>query len=176
MLKSLLLLATLIQAITCQQPIATPVFTAGDTAYPNTPKAKTYFCIKIPSVLRTPKGDLIAFGEGRVGSCADVAPTDLIYRRSVDDGVSWSELGIFHSDENTGNGTIGNIAPVSVTSDGSIFAPFTRNNREVWYSRSNDDGNTWDEPIIMPTMRKDDWVWVSQCIYFKSGSHFLQLS
>ena len=58
------------------------VFSANATAGGN-----TYFCIKIPTLLEhPPTGSLIALGEGRVGSCADVAWTDLLIRRSVDGG------------------------------------------------------------------------------------------
>ena len=78
-------------------------------------------------------------------------------RRSTDEGVTWSDLEIFHS---AGNNTVGNIAPVSVPSINTIFAPFTRNNREVWMSKSIDDGVTWSEPFEMPDMRNDDWIWV----------------
>jgi len=121
------------------------------------PTETTYFCIKIPTILRTAKNDLLAWGEARVGSCADVAPTHLVLRRSIDEGLSWSELSIFHSD---GDNTVGNIAPVVVKETGAIMAPFTRNNREVWMSKSLDDGVTWSEPIEMVDMRMDDWIWV----------------
>jgi sialidase-1 len=71
--------------------------------------------------------------------------------------MTWSDLEIFHSD---GENTIGNIAPVLEKESGVIFAPFTRNNREVWMSKSLDDGLTWSAPFEMPDMRNDDWIWV----------------
>ncbi|GMI06457.1 hypothetical protein TrLO_g11798 [Triparma laevis f. longispina] len=133
------------------------VFKAGDVVNPGASEEKTYFCTKIPTILRTPKGDLLAWGEARVGSCADVAPTDLVMRRSTDEGSTWSDLTIFQSH---GNNTSGNIAPVSVPSINTIFAPFTIDNRATWMTKSVDDGLTWSEPFEMPDMRKDDWIWV----------------
>ncbi|GMI47022.1 hypothetical protein TrCOL_g1014 [Triparma columacea] len=133
------------------------VFNAGDIVYPGTDQETTYFCIKIPTILRTSSSNLLAWGEARVGSCADVAPTHLVLRRSIDEGMTWSDLEIFHSD---GENTIGNIAPVVEKESGVIFAPFTRNNREVWMSKSLDDGLTWSAPFEMPDMRNDDWIWV----------------
>jgi len=51
----------------------------------------TYFCVKIPALVKLFSGSLLAFGEGRVGSCEDVAETHLIYRRSEDGGTSWGD-------------------------------------------------------------------------------------
>jgi sialidase-1 len=116
----------------------------------------TYFCIKIPSILLTSSETLIAFGEGRVGSCADVAETHLISRRSYDGGATWDNATIVYADP--GN-VIGNAAPVQ-SSDGLISLPFTRNNRETWYTSSNDDGLTWTSPVNMPLWQDDNWVWV----------------
>eukprot|EP00615_Pteridomonas_danica_P010990 CAMPEP_0114329698 /NCGR_PEP_ID=MMETSP0101-20121206/1239_1 /TAXON_ID=38822 ORGANISM="Pteridomonas danica, Strain PT" /NCGR_SAMPLE_ID=MMETSP0101 /ASSEMBLY_ACC=CAM_ASM_000211 /LENGTH=363 /DNA_ID=CAMNT_0001459425 /DNA_START=15 /DNA_END=1106 /DNA_ORIENTATION=- len=116
----------------------------------------TYFCIKIPSILLTDSGALLAFGEGRVGSCADVAETHLISRRSFDGGETWENATIVYSDP--GN-VIGNAAPVQANNS-LISIPFTRNNRETWYTSSNDDGATWTSPIMMSSWQDENWVWV----------------
>ena len=129
---------------------AVEVFTANLTA-----NGFSYFCVKIPSLIKT-KDAIIAFGEGRIGSCADVAPTHLIYRMSHDQGGSWGEVNIFHQD---GDNVIGNIAPV-VLPNGLILAPFTKNNRLAMMSRSQDGGLTWETPETTPDLLKEDWIWV----------------
>ncbi len=61
------------------------VFTAGEAGY---------FCIKIPSLLATPSGALLATGEGRHDNCSDYTWTDLVFKRSTDGGKTWCVL--FH--------------------------------------------------------------------------------
>ena len=46
-------------------------------------------CIKIPVLLATHAGTLLALAEARVSSCSDGAQTDLIVKRSTDQGTSW---------------------------------------------------------------------------------------
>lgn len=60
-----------------------PVFTGGDGVY------HTY---RIPSVIETEAGTLLAFAEGRVGSAADRRENDLVLRRSTDNGVTWDAM------------------------------------------------------------------------------------
>jgi Neuraminidase (sialidase) len=81
----------------------------------------------------------------RLESCEDVAGTDLIYRRSHDNGQTWSDAHILHSNSSsTESNVIGNAAPV-VNSKGRVIVPFNRNNRETWMMYSDDDGYTWSQ-------------------------------
>ena len=59
------------------------VFVAGDGSY------HTY---RIPAVLETRDGTLLAFAEGRVGAAADRRENDIVLRRSTDNGASWGPL------------------------------------------------------------------------------------
>ena len=61
------------------------VFQAGDGAF------HTY---RIPSVLETRDGTLLAFAEGRVGGAADRRENDIVLRRSTDNGLTWGPLQI----------------------------------------------------------------------------------
>eukprot|EP00928_Gymnodinium_smaydae_P029387 TRINITY_DN2214_c0_g2_i2.p1 TRINITY_DN2214_c0_g2~~TRINITY_DN2214_c0_g2_i2.p1 ORF type:complete len:650 (+),score=43.82 TRINITY_DN2214_c0_g2_i2:30-1979(+) len=49
-------------------------------------------CFRIPSIVQTDSGTLVAFAESRVGSCADSAATGIVARRSLDGGQSWEPM------------------------------------------------------------------------------------
>merc|ERR1719345_140311 len=49
-------------------------------------------CFRIPSVVQTTKGTLVAFAEARFGSCSDGAVHELATRRSTDSGQTWSKI------------------------------------------------------------------------------------
>jgi sialidase-1 len=76
------------------------VFTAGEGGY------HTY---RIPSVILTPRGSLIAFAEGRRGGAGDAGDIDLVSRRSEDGGRTWSPVVVLGDN---GPNTFGNPCPV----------------------------------------------------------------
>lgn len=49
------------------------------------------FCFRIPAVVQTGRGTLVAVAEARYGSCADEFARNLVVKRSLDGGDSWSE-------------------------------------------------------------------------------------
>ena len=50
----------------------------------------SYYCIKIPGLLLTSSGTLLAFGEARKPNCDDThIQTDIVIKRSFDKGKSW---------------------------------------------------------------------------------------
>ena len=121
----------------------TIVFTRGEGGY---------FCIRIPSILTTSKGTLIAFGEARMYSCSDNTQIDIVYKRSVDNGQTWSNLQILYRGNSTnGNYTrVGNVAPVQLKYNQRILIPFCKNNLIVMQTYSDDDGLTFSPPQIIP--------------------------
>eukprot|EP01095_Lingulamoeba_sp_RSL-Kostka_P016763 TRINITY_DN832_c0_g1_i1.p1 TRINITY_DN832_c0_g1~~TRINITY_DN832_c0_g1_i1.p1 ORF type:complete len:364 (-),score=86.06 TRINITY_DN832_c0_g1_i1:112-1203(-) len=121
-----------------------------------------YYCIKIPDILTTFDGVLLAFGEGRRESCSDFTWTDLVLKRSFDNGTTWSELQIVHTNSTHSDmNVIGNAAPVQLKQNSRILVPFTRNNLEVWLTYSDDDGKTWSTPTnISKNVVEEDWEWI----------------
>ena len=120
-----------------------------------------YYCIKIPSLLTTAKGTLIAFGEGRMYSCSDFTWTDLIYKRSTDGGKTWGPLTILYSNS-TKRGqhvVVGNAAPVVLRDSHRILLPFCRNNLQVMLTHSDDDGVTWSPPSNISGVVHPSWRW-----------------
>ena len=117
-----------------------------------------YHCFRIPSLVTTPDGIILAFCEARRDSCRDHADVDLVMRRSLDGGRTWSNLTVlFNDDEHT----IGNPCPVVDQRTGTIWLPFCRNNRSILMTSSEDAGLTWSEPVdITSVAKKKEWHWV----------------
>jgi sialidase-1 len=121
-----------------------------------------YYCIKIPTILTTIKGTLLAFGEARKPSCSDYAQTDIVYKRSLDNGQTWSNMRILFQGNATNNNfsRVGNIAPVQLDYNGRILIPFCKNNLIVMQTYSDDDGVTFSLPQIIPNVTRPEWKWV----------------
>lgn len=112
------------------------VFVAGTGGY------HTY---RIPALVVTPKGTVLAFCEGRKASGRDDGDIDLLLRRSRDGGATWGPLQVVHEEGGTAPITIGNPCPI-VAADGTVHLLFTRNNQRAFYTRSTDDGTSFSAP------------------------------
>lgn len=103
-----------------------------------------YYCFRIPSLLYTLNGTLLAFAEGRKGSCNDHGWVDIVMKRSNDNGTTWSDLVVVQTASTPQlEVTIGNPCPLQDRDTGSIFLAFCRNNLEVFLLESVDDGASW---------------------------------
>lgn len=136
-------------------------------------RTEGYHTFRIPAIVTSPKGTLLAFCEGRKGGGGDSGDIDLVLKRSADGGKTWSELLVVADHEDN---TIGNPCPVVDRSTGRIWLPLTWNLgsdregqimagesadvRRVYITYSDDDGLTW-APIreISATTRRDHWRW-----------------
>lgn len=163
-LALVLLLLPLAAAAAADAPVETDVYVSGEGGY------HTY---RIPSVIQTQKGTLLAFCEGRKRSRSDAGDIDLLLRRSTDGGLSWSEPQVVWDD---GDNTCGNPCPVVDQETGTIWLLLTwnagdvseakiqpgfgRDSRRVFVSHSKDDGQTWAEPQEITEKAKDkSWSW-----------------
>lgn len=119
-----------------------------------------YHTFRIPSLLVTPKGTLLAFCEGRKTSRADHGDVDLVLKRSEDGGKTWGPLELVYEEGDTAKITIGNPCPVVDRDTGIIWLPFTRDNVDVFVTHSRDDGKTWAKPVKITTeVKKASWSW-----------------
>lgn len=113
-------------------------------------------CYRIPSVVQTHKGTLLAFAESRLDGCGDQGRHNIVVRRSLDGGETWGPLIIAVHGVVPCPGcpaAVSNPNPVeAVLADGSrvvLLAFDTMNNptaTEHGYDMltwSSDDGHTW---------------------------------
>ena len=132
-----------------------------------------YNCFRIPTIIKAKNGTILAFAEGRKKSCSDTGDVDLVYKKSFDNGKTWSALKVIWDD---GGNTCGNPSPVLDKESGRISLLSTWNRgedkewqiinetsidtRHVFLFHSNDNGNTWSEPDeITKDVKLDDWTW-----------------
>lgn len=157
-------------------------------------EGKTYVSFRIPTLLRTPN-KLFAFIEARMAH-DDRGDIDIVYRVSKDNGKTWGESELLFSD---GDHTVGNFCAV-YTESGRICALFNwqhmRNpktgtypselgvtneqreahSRRVFYTYSDDEGETWSKPLdITETVMEDHWTWNAvgpvHAIQLKTGKY-----
>ncbi|MER7347357.1 sialidase family protein [Streptomyces aurantiacus] len=115
-----------------------------------------YACFRIPAIVKTTKGTLLAFAEGRVNDCSDAGDIDLVLKRSEDGGRTWSPMQVINEG---GGDTHGNPAPVVDRETGRIVLAETYNpgrtdgkncevpcERTPYLQHSDDDGETWSKP------------------------------
>ncbi|RKN46729.1 sialidase family protein [Streptomyces hoynatensis] len=127
-----------------------------------------YACFRIPAIVETTRGTLLAFAEGRRDNCGDAGDIDLVLKRSHDGGRTWGPLEVV--DEGGGD-THGNPAPVVDARTGRILLASTRNPgrddagncdvpcaREPYLQYSDDDGETWSRPeSLAEELRPEEW-------------------
>jgi sialidase-1 len=145
-------------------PSITDVFISGTDGY------HTY---RIPAIIVTTNGTILAFCEGRKNSRSDTGKIDLLLKRSTDGGKTWSAQQIVRSD---GDNVCGNPAPVVDQTTGVVWLLMiwnhgadgereisngtSKDTRRVFVTHSADDGLTWAKPQeITASVKKADWRW-----------------
>lgn len=132
-----------------------------------------YHTYRIPALVVTGKGTILAFCEGRKNGHGDTGDIDLLIRRSYDNGATWDKQRIIWDD---GENVCGNPCPVIDKKTGIIWLLLTWNNgrdseqqiidlqsietRRVYVTCSEDDGITWATPVeITSSVKQPDWTW-----------------
>ncbi|GAB2976318.1 hypothetical protein GCM10023080_046270 [Streptomyces pseudoechinosporeus] len=145
-----------------------------------------YASFRIPAVVTTTAGTLLALCEGRVGSHDDFGNIDIVLKRSTDGGRTWGPLEVAAKH---GDNLAGNPAPV-VLDTGRLLLVHVRNaalatedairrgkvsaadGRRVWVQHSDDDGVTWSTPRDITAQTKQaSWRW-----YATTPGHAVQLA
>lgn len=141
----------------------TELFVGGQDSY------NTY---RIPSLVCTKSGTVLAFTEGRKEVGQDGGPTDIVLKRSVGNSgkwtppflslkgggrslhtvMMWSPLQVVF--RSTNRGAWMNPVPVIDQSDGTIYLianlfkqPYKDGDAPIFLIKSTDEGATWSEPV-----------------------------
>ncbi len=115
---------------------------------------------RIPSLLVTANGTLLAFAEARKFSALDASPTDMVLKRSFDNGDTWEPLQIVLP--GIGEEAIMNPCPVIDGGEVLLFCMNAHKTAEFRHRhlllRSRDDGATWSEAqdLTDSTVNGDD--------------------
>jgi len=164
-LAALLMLPSPAHATAAQSTAPTPEF--DQQVLFKAPQDAGYACFRIPAIVKTNDGTLLAFAEGRVLNCGDAADIDIVVKRSTDDGRTWSPLEVVN---HGGGDTHGNPAPIVDRRTGRVLLAETYNtgrtdsascsvpcDRTPHLQYSDDDGLSWSQPrdlsdeILPPT-------------------------
>ena len=126
--------------------------------------------VRIPALLMTTKGTLIAVAEGR-DKATDQAGNDLLVATSKDHGKAWSKPAIAYEQ---GNDSCNNPCLVQDTKSGRVFlffqtfpaggkefsglpvGPKDPKGNRLLYVTSDDDGATWSKPVDVSEALKPD--------------------
>ena len=148
------------------EPPQVDVFVSGDG----------YNVYRIPSLICTPNGTLLAFCEARSG--ADESPTDMVLKRSLDSGKTWQPMQVIVKavpecagdptaviDHATGTVLlVYDLWPELVKEE---FRPehmtrapgLGRDSVTAWVMTSDDEGATWSTPVDITAMtKKPEWT------------------
>ncbi len=135
-----------------------------------------YHSFRVPSIVKASGNVLLAFCEGRVSSDSDWGNINLVYKRSTNNGATWSNL---LEIEGTGPGGWTNPTAVWEPSwdgshpNGRVHLFFNWNSgdetsmstidpgdRKTYYTYSDDNGVTWAaKQDLTSTLKPSAWAW-----------------
>lgn len=129
-------------------------------------KEKNIACYRIPALVTSPDGDLIAVCDQRVPTCADLngnRDINIVMRTSPDNGENWSEIRTIVDYPEGRSASDPSLITDLVTGTLFLFFNYMDHDQEkgVYYLRvtkSTDNGKTWSTPEdITDQITKPDW-------------------
>lgn len=113
----------------------TDLFRAGDGPY---------FHYRIPGIVTTTEGLLLAYCEARYGR-GDWEPSDILMRASDDDGLTWGPLEVLAAHSDYGPACMNNPVMIS-DQDGTVHLLYCHDYRLAYHRRSEDGGRSFGPP------------------------------
>lgn len=163
------------EKLTTTTALAAPVYSS--MVLFNGGNESIYHSFRIPSIIKTNNGTLVAFAEGRRWSPSDYGDINVVFKRSTNNGSTWSALGEVIG---SGAGTWGNPTAVYDAGQGIngrlwLFMEWNDEfkaqwsdfqawgDRKIHTSYSDDHGATWSAPVdrtatLTPSTYKWDCV------------------
>jgi sialidase-1 len=144
--------------------LSQPIFLYADTPKPIdlfTAGEGTYAHYRIPGLVVSPGGAILAYCEARGSVAGDWSKTDLLFRRSIDGGATWSPAKILakpptdarqnpvvakHRADAAGAITMNNPVAISDLKNKAVHVMYCVEYERCFYMRSDDDGQTFTEP------------------------------
>jgi len=145
------------------RPEQADIFVGGDSGY---------HTIRIPALITTRHGAVLAIAEGRKNNADDHGPHDIVMRRSLDAGKTWAPLRVIVHD---GNNALNNPTLVADRDTGTTWMLLIRTSTtkyrndeaiarargrisDMWVMHSDDDGATWIGPAdITASVTRPEW-------------------
>jgi sialidase-1 len=138
-----------------------------------------YMLYRIPGIVITRTGTILAYAEARKSDRSDWHASDIILRRSTDGGQTWSAPSVIGAIERTfpknpaavvkklglgpGAGVTYNNPVAIADRNGAVHFLFCVEYMRAFYMRSDDDGKTFSEPVeitaAFASFRRH-WAWV----------------
>lgn len=141
---------------------------------------------RLPSLLLTSKGTLLAACQKRKGERGDWAESEFVLKRSVNGGRTWESEQVLYADEGVCTFTGNLVEDCRTNKIFALFISFPKNDGKNWFKKkwmpagggfslvsSCDDGVTWSDPIYHIPEPNDDG-WRGGAAY--NNSHGIQLS
>ncbi len=153
----------LVRVLEIPEPVRVDLFAEGDNGFHS---------YRIPSLLVTPGGAILAFAEARKNDKSDFGHIETVLRRSLDGGRTWGPIQVVAKD---GENAIQNPTAVVERATGTVWLVLIRTPgtgyrnaedlaggpsrlRRVWVTRSLDDGATWSMPRdITEAVCRPEW-------------------
>lgn len=107
-----------------------------------------YHVYRIPGLVTTPAGTVLAYTEARKGLGGDWDPIDIRMRRSTDGGQTWGApfTAVDHLSFDA-EAPVNNFNCIADPRSGDVHALFCQDYARVFYTKSTDDGVSWAVPV-----------------------------
>lgn len=138
-------------------------------------RTQGYHTYRIPSMLATDKGVVLAGCEARPGQGGDHDFNDIVMRRSTDGGRTFGPLARIVDHATYGDGPASNLVMIHDPCDDRIHAVFCHDYARLFYMVSEDQGASFSDPVDMtevlgPCCRQRRW-----CVFATGPGHGLRM-
>ena len=121
-----------------------------------------YGKFRIPGIVVTKMGSVLLTVEARYGSGADWDNSDILMRKSVDDGDTFEDPVLLLSHVDFDNGPINNFVMIAHAESNRVTAVFCSGYSKVFSMFSDDDATTFSSPVEITSVIenfRDEYPW-----------------